>query len=283
MSNRLTRKQKKAQQLEQLEEAESELRDGIMQVGTCLLRIRDRRLFEGANFASFDEYCGKRLKFSRRHTNRLIELQETYRSLKRKGVTNIPTTQAALKVVCDSPLKDQPAIVERANEIASTKRPTGVPSSIDVRQARREITKSPDKNRGRSQSASERPSKPEEKRNSAPDEPQSEQFTLDDNTVVCPCCSGNGRITLDVEIPSELRTREFIEAWARYVAYRIELKKKMKPSTQRAALAKCERAGAQASIDAIEESISNGWTGIFPEKAKETESHFARLAREGGF
>lgn len=57
---------------------------------------------------------------------------------------------------------------------------------------------------------------------------------------------------------------EMDEAWERWEAYRREIKKALKPSTRKAQLAKLAAWGEDCAIIAINTSIENGWTGLFP-------------------
>jgi len=68
----------------------------------------------------------------------------------------------------------------------------------------------------------------------------------------------------DSDCPPSLKTPEAATAFDRWQEYRRESKlAKWKPVTIRACLAKFERHGAKAFADAVEQSISNGWRGLF--------------------
>ena len=68
--------------------------------------------------------------------------------------------------------------------------------------------------------------------------------------------------------PAELDTPEFRAAWEEWHTYRRELNlAKWTDRTVEVQLRKMAKAGASASVDAIQESISNGWQGVFPGKA----------------
>lgn len=62
----------------------------------------------------------------------------------------------------------------------------------------------------------------------------------------------------------------FAEAVARWERHRAEIKHKLTPEARKAWLKKCEAMGEAAAIAAIDHSIANGWTGMFPPK---TEDH----------
>lgn len=58
-------------------------------------------------------------------------------------------------------------------------------------------------------------------------------------------------------------------AWARWVAYRSEIRKPLKPASHQAAMTALARYGAQQGA-VVDQSISNGWQGLFDLKAGAT-------------
>ena len=73
-------------------------------------------------------------------------------------------------------------------------------------------------------------------------------------------------------IPPELDTEAFRKAWEEWLENRHE---KRKPVTARAATKQFEQmvaAGVAGSIAAIDLSIANGWTGVFPKAADQAPS-----------
>lgn len=58
----------------------------------------------------------------------------------------------------------------------------------------------------------------------------------------------------------------FAEAWADWMQFRAELKKKLTPSTAKAQLKKLSDMGERDAIASIRQSISNGWQGLFEPK-----------------
>lgn len=66
--------------------------------------------------------------------------------------------------------------------------------------------------------------------------------------------------------PPCLDTERFRAAWQKWEAYRREIKKTMSPTTQETALKQLEAFGPEIAEQAIVQSISNGWQGLFPEK-----------------
>jgi transposase len=80
------------------------------------------------------------------------------------------------------------------------------------------------------------------------------------------------------EIPKALSEDEgFMAAWAEWVKYRRETKKKTARSTAAKQLKKLAGVGAEAAIAAINRSIEHGWAGLFPEtqhaKSQPNNSH----------
>lgn len=71
-----------------------------------------------------------------------------------------------------------------------------------------------------------------------------------------------------VLIPAVLDTPEFLAAWGDWQKYRREIGKKLKPTTAKAQLAELEAMGPLQAIGSLHQSIKNGWTGIFENKAK---------------
>lgn len=69
-----------------------------------------------------------------------------------------------------------------------------------------------------------------------------------------------------VAIPPELDGEAFREAWERWRKYRAERRASLTPSTEGVQLRKLAAAGLSAALWAIEESIGQGWQGLFPEK-----------------
>ena len=70
-----------------------------------------------------------------------------------------------------------------------------------------------------------------------------------------------------VEFPPNLQTSEFEKAWEEYLDYRKNGRmKSLLPTSQVAQLKKMSEWGHDAAIKAINESISQGWQGIFEPK-----------------
>ena len=63
--------------------------------------------------------------------------------------------------------------------------------------------------------------------------------------------------------PSELDNEEFKTAWSQWVEFRREIKKRLTASTITKQLTKLATWGSLKAIQSIENSISNGWQGLF--------------------
>lgn len=71
-----------------------------------------------------------------------------------------------------------------------------------------------------------------------------------------------------VDIPDSLRTKAFEESWGRWQQHRSEIRHPLKPTMAKSQLAKLEKMGVANAVQSIEESISNGWQGLFEPKVK---------------
>ncbi len=64
-------------------------------------------------------------------------------------------------------------------------------------------------------------------------------------------------------LPPELETPEFRQAWSDWQAYRVQIRKPLKPMTLAQQLRDFSALGVQRSIEQIRQSIRNGWQGLF--------------------
>lgn len=71
-----------------------------------------------------------------------------------------------------------------------------------------------------------------------------------------------------VAIPDNLDTEAFRETWKKWKGYRKRIKKKLAPETEESQLKKLSKHGEQTAIAMIEQSIGEGWTGLFELKGK---------------
>ena len=75
----------------------------------------------------------------------------------------------------------------------------------------------------------------------------------------------------EIEFPANLQTSRFRQAWNEYQDYRKAGKlKPLQPASIKAQLFKLSGMGHDTAIEAINDSIANGWQGIFPPKAQKT-------------
>jgi hypothetical protein len=66
------------------------------------------------------------------------------------------------------------------------------------------------------------------------------------------------------ELPKALDSSDFRDAWNKYLQYRKERKKPLYPTSFLAKWKQMEAWGKESAITAINNSIANGWQGIFP-------------------
>lgn len=86
-----------------------------------------------------------------------------------------------------------------------------------------------------------------------------------------------------VEIPEVLDCPQFLEQWAEWHAYRKEKRKSLTPRTEKMQLKKLVAdAGGDASVACriIEQSIAQGWAGLFPLREHTKESVEDQVAQE---
>jgi hypothetical protein len=73
----------------------------------------------------------------------------------------------------------------------------------------------------------------------------------------------NGTKKNEPIIPEELDTQEFRESWARWTQHRKEIKKPLTPTTIKTQIKKLSSHSARVAAAMLEQSIENGWRGIF--------------------
>ena len=71
------------------------------------------------------------------------------------------------------------------------------------------------------------------------------------------------------EIPSDLDCPAFREVWNDFLTHRKEKKKAVTPTNERALLKKLRSWGTSKAVDALQNSVTNGWLGVFPPKEEE--------------
>lgn len=71
---------------------------------------------------------------------------------------------------------------------------------------------------------------------------------------------------LAMDLPPNLQTDEFREAWEMWAQHRREKKCSLTPTSAKMQLKKFSQFGPEIAIKAIEQAIEKGWQGCFPEK-----------------
>jgi len=90
------------------------------------------------------------------------------------------------------------------------------------------------------------------------------------------------RKQLPVEIPPELLGDDFKEAWSKWESHRKEIKKPLTPTSTAQQLKKLATMGKHRAIQAIIESIRQGWVGIFEPHTSNNVSTTQRAMVTGG-
>jgi hypothetical protein len=78
------------------------------------------------------------------------------------------------------------------------------------------------------------------------------------------------------EFPAALDTDRFRTVWGEWEQYRVSIRKTLTPATRERQLARLAKMGEPTAIATIDQSIEQGWIGLFSQKGKE-----ARHARVG--
>lgn len=81
-------------------------------------------------------------------------------------------------------------------------------------------------------------------------------------------------------IPDGLKTPQFLEAWNSLLDHRKEKGSPMTPTGATLALKRFEEWGIIETINNIEHSIRNGWTGVFPRDRKTNSQPTTQLTTE---
>ena len=100
-----------------------------------------------------------------------------------------------------------------------------------------------------------------------PKSPQGE--TADKKSLVpVPVIVPENLSLLAIKPPKELDTPEFCQAWKEWEKYRKEKRQALKPSTIKKQYEELARMGVEKAIESINQSIMQGWTGLFEPKRK---------------
>jgi hypothetical protein len=77
----------------------------------------------------------------------------------------------------------------------------------------------------------------------------------------------------EIEFPANLQTSRFRQAWSEYLDYRKTGRHKpLQPASVKAQLKKLSAMGHDIAIEAIANTIANGWQGIFPPKKNHSQT-----------
>ncbi len=82
------------------------------------------------------------------------------------------------------------------------------------------------------------------------------------------------------EIPAELATDSFRRAWDEFCQHRREIRQALKPTGAAGALKKLAGWGEAKAIASIEQSIENGWTGLFEPRGVQSRKSSSQLDKE---
>lgn len=85
------------------------------------------------------------------------------------------------------------------------------------------------------------------------------------------------------KLPETLKTDAFQDAWKRFVAYRFERKKPIYQSSMEAKWRQMEEWGSDCAVQAIDNTIANGWQGIFPPQGEKTKKKEESSKFRGSF
>ena len=100
-------------------------------------------------------------------------------------------------------------------------------------------------------------------------QPESYDTTYDSHMVNVIVNKDVNTNTKRVQIILPFDTPEFRTAWAAWIKHRNEMKKPLRETSQQAALKKLSNHPEHTAIQMIEQSISNGWLGLFPIETKQ--------------
>lgn len=103
-----------------------------------------------------------------------------------------------------------------------------------------------------------------------PSESEAEAET-ETKTDVSPPLTPQGEVmgkrkTKEVTIPEPLKTEQFTNAWNQWLTYRKQARKPSTPISMQRQLEMLAQYGVDGAIKIINESITQGWTGLFPLK-----------------
>lgn len=85
-----------------------------------------------------------------------------------------------------------------------------------------------------------------------------------------------------VPIPAALQNENFLQAWRDFKEHRRQMRNSMTPLAQEKMLKKLDGSSVETAIAMLEQSIINGWTGVFEPNSNKRPGGQANLNRGGG-
>ncbi len=72
------------------------------------------------------------------------------------------------------------------------------------------------------------------------------------------------------DFPPWMKDPAFVQAWSDFEVHRTEIKHPVKPTSKSRLLKKLAKWGFDKAVTALENSVENGWQGVFPPEEKRT-------------
>lgn len=112
----------------ELEKAEGRIIAGLrafVEMGQELRRIRDYRLYRGADDTTFEDYVQRRWKMTRAHAYRFIRAAECYDNVSKLETPLLPMTESQVRPIASLPAPTQQIVWREALTISEGEQPTG--------------------------------------------------------------------------------------------------------------------------------------------------------------
>lgn len=112
----------------ELEKSENRIIAGLrafVEMGRELRRIRDYRLYRGADDTTFEDYVKRRWKMARAHAYRFIRAAECYENVSKLGTPLLPMTESQVRPIVSLPAPTQQIVWREALTISEGEQPTG--------------------------------------------------------------------------------------------------------------------------------------------------------------
>lgn len=85
----------------------------------------------------------------------------------------------------------------------------------------------------------------------------------------------------DFQVPTSLNTKEFLESWGDFIKHRKQIKKPLTDMSAKMQLKKLAEIPVEEAIKRVEQSIANGWQGIFEVKDGNNKQAYKELTHDG--